>query len=104
MHSGAVIVDLAAETGGNCELTKPGETVEIGGVTVAGPLNLPSQLPFHASQMYARNLDAFVRLLIDPQGGLISDYSDEILAASLLTRAGTVVHKPTADLLAKGGT
>ncbi|HYA10950.1 MAG TPA: NAD(P) transhydrogenase subunit alpha [Thermoplasmata archaeon] len=102
MHAGAVIVDLAAETGGNCELTKPGETVQVDGVAVAGPLNLPSQLPFHASQMYARNLDAFVRLLIDAQGGLITDYSDEILAASLLTRAGSVVHKPTADLLAGG--
>jgi len=102
MRAGAVIVDLAAETGGNCELTKPGETVAAGGVTVAGPLNLPSQLPYHASQMYARNVDAFVRLLLDPQGALLTDYSDEILAASLLTRAGAVAHKPTADLLAAG--
>jgi H+-translocating NAD(P) transhydrogenase subunit alpha len=102
MHDGAVVVDLAAETGGNCELTKAGETVEVGGVTIAGPLNLPSLLPFHASQMYARNLEAFVRLLLDPQGSLVAEYSDEILAASLLTRGGTVVHKPTADLLAGG--
>ncbi|HTT16670.1 MAG TPA: NAD(P) transhydrogenase subunit alpha [Thermoplasmata archaeon] len=103
MHDGAVIVDLAAETGGNCELTKPGESLEVGGVTIAGPLNLPSQLAFHASQMYARNLEAFVKLLVDPQGALVGDYSDEILAASLLTRAGTVVHKPTADALTAGG-
>jgi H+-translocating NAD(P) transhydrogenase subunit alpha len=102
MHDGAVIVDLAAETGGNCELTKAGETVEVGGVTIAGPLNLPSQLPFHASQMYARNLESFVRLLLDPNGSIVADYADEILAASLLTRAGAVVHKPTADLLAAG--
>jgi len=102
MHDGSVIVDLAAETGGNCELTSTGKTIEVGGVTIAGPLNLPSQLPFHASQMYARNLESFVHLLLDPQGSLVSDYSDEILAASLLTRGGTVAHKPTADLLAGG--
>jgi proton-translocating NAD(P)+ transhydrogenase subunit alpha len=102
MHPRAVIVDLAAETGGNCELTKVGETVEVGGVTIAGPLNLPSQLPFHASQMYARNLESFVQLLVDKQGALTTDYSDEILAASLLTRAGTVSHAPTASLLAGG--
>ncbi len=100
MHDGAVVVDLAAETGGNCELTRPGETIEVGGVTIAGPVNLPSQLPFHASQMYARNLEAFVRLLLDPSGALVAEYSDEILAASLLTRGGAVVHRPTADLLA----
>jgi NAD(P) transhydrogenase subunit alpha len=99
MHDGAVIVDLAAETGGNCELTKVGDTVEVDGVTIAGPLNLPSQLPFHASQMYARNLESFVKLLVDPQGSLVTDYSDEILAASLLTKAGTVTHAPTAGLL-----
>ena len=104
MHAGAVIVDLAAETGGNCELTKPGETVDVGGVSVAGPVNLPSQLPFHASQMYSRNLESFLKLLVDAQGALITDYADEILAASLLTRGGTVAHKPTADLLAGGKT
>jgi H+-translocating NAD(P) transhydrogenase subunit alpha len=102
MHDGAVIVDLAAETGGNCELTKVGETVEVGGVTIAGPLNLPSQLPYHASQMYARNLESFVHLLVDPQGGLVTEYTDEILVASLLTRAGAVAHQPTAALLAGG--
>jgi H+-translocating NAD(P) transhydrogenase subunit alpha len=102
MHDGAVVVDLAAETGGNCELTKVGETVEVDGVTIAGPLNLPSQLPFHASQMYARNLESFVHLLLDGQGALVTEYTDEILAASLLTRGGAVAHKPTADLLAGG--
>jgi H+-translocating NAD(P) transhydrogenase subunit alpha len=102
MHDGSVIVDLAAETGGNCELTKAGETVEVGGVTIAGPVNLPSQLPFHASQMYARNLESFVHLLLDPHGDLVTDYADEILAASLLTRGGAVAHPPTAELLARG--
>ncbi len=102
MHDGAVIVDLAAETGGNCELTKAGQTVTAGGVTIAGPLNLASQLPLHASQMYARNLEAFVRLLLTPQGALVPEYTDEILAGTLLTRSGTVVHRPTAELLAQG--
>ena len=102
MRPGAVIVDLAAETGGNCELTKAGETTNVGGVVVAGPVNLPSQLSYHASQMYARNLESFVRLLLDPQGALVTDYADEILAASLLTRAGSVAHGPTAQLLAGG--
>jgi NAD(P) transhydrogenase subunit alpha len=103
MRPGAVLVDLAAESGGNCELTKPGEDVLVGSVTVAGPLNLPSQLPFHASQMYAKNLESFLTLLISKEKGLTTDYSDEILAASLLCKDGAVTHKPTADLLAKGG-
>ncbi len=102
MRPGAVIVDLAAETGGNCELTQPGATIDAGGVTIAGPLNLPSQLAFHASQMYARNIEAFVKLLLDPQGALITDFRDEILVASLLVRAGEVPHAPTAALLAGG--
>ncbi len=100
MRPGAVVVDLAAESGGNCELTKPGDTVDVGGVRIAGPLNLPSQLPYHASQMYARNLEAFLGLLLDPSGALVSSFSDEILAGSLLLTGGNVVHRPTADLLA----
>ncbi len=103
MRPGAVIVDLAAETGGNCELTRPGEEVVVHGVTVAGPLNLPSQLPFHASLMFARNVAAFLDLLVAPTGELVTGFTDEILAASLLTSAGEVRHKPTADLLAAGG-
>jgi proton-translocating NAD(P)+ transhydrogenase subunit alpha len=103
MHPGSVIVDLAAETGGNCELTKPGETIVVGGVTVVGPLNLPSQLAYHASLMYAKNLQSFLGLLVGKEPTLVTDYSDEILAASLLTKDGTIVHKPTADLVAGGG-
>jgi proton-translocating NAD(P)+ transhydrogenase subunit alpha len=102
MRPGSVIVDLAAESGGNCEVTKPGEVVEVHGVTVSGPLNLPSDLAFHASQMYARNLEAFLRLLVDAGGKLVTDYADEILAASLLTRDGIVTHAPTAAALAAG--
>jgi len=100
MRPGAVLVDLAAESGGNCELTKPGERVDVAGVTVVGPLNLPSQLPFHASQMFAKNLESFLSLLVTKEGALVTDYSDEVLAASLLTSNGQVTHKPTADLLA----
>jgi NAD(P) transhydrogenase subunit alpha len=99
MQPGAVLVDLAAETGGNCELTRPGDRVEHGGVLIEGPLNLPSRLAFHSSQMYARNLLAFLGLLIDKEGRLTTDYSDEILAASLLVKAGEVVHAPTRALL-----
>ena len=103
MRPGSVIVDLAAETGGNCELTKPGEQVVVDGVTIAGPLNLPSQLPFNASQMFAKNLESFLTLLLTKERTLVTDYSDEILAASLLVFNGTVTHKPTAELIAKGG-
>lgn len=100
MRPGAVIVDLAAETGGNCELTRPGERVDAGGVQIVGPLNLPSEIPFHASQMYAKNLESFLGLLLDKSGARVASFSDEILAASLLTHDGVVTHRPTADLLA----
>ena len=99
MRPGSVLVDLAAETGGNCELTKPGETVTAHEVTIAGPLNLPSQLAFHASQMYAKNLQSFLTLLLTKEGVLSTDYSDEILTGSLLMADGTVRHPPTAELL-----
>ena len=99
MRPGASVVDLAAESGGNCELTRPGEQIAVQGVTIVGPLNLPSQLPYHASQMFAKNLQAFLGLLIDPSGALVTAYSDEILAASLLVHGGAVVHRPTAELL-----
>ncbi len=100
MRPGAVIIDLAAESGGNVELTKPGETVDVQGVRVVGPLNLPSQLPYHASQMFAKNVEAFLKLLVGPQGNLLTEFTDEILTASLLTRNGEVVHAPTRDALA----
>lgn len=102
MRAGAVLVDLAAESGGNCELTRPGEEVEVHGVRIAGPLNLPSQLPLSASQMFAKNVEAFLGLLLGPDRSLRPDFADEVLAGSLLTRDGTVVHAPTRDALAGG--
>ena len=82
MRRGSVIVDLAAETGGNCELTRPGETFETHGVTVAGPLNLPSQGSLHASEMYARNVLNFVSLFVK-DGALQFDWNDELLAKTV---------------------
>jgi len=99
---GAVIVDLAAESGGNCELTQPGKTVTEHDVTILGPLNLPARVPFHASQMYAKNLQSFLSLLFEKDGALVREFTDEILAASLLVHAGEVRHGPTRDLLAGG--
>jgi NAD(P) transhydrogenase subunit alpha len=102
MRPGAVIVDLAAESGGNCELTQGGKTIREHGVTIIGPQNLPARVPFHASQMYAKNLQSFLGLLFDKDGNLITEFTDEILVASLLVHAGEVRHAPTRDLLAGG--
>jgi NAD(P) transhydrogenase subunit alpha len=85
MRPGSVIVDLAAETGGNCELTRPGETVESGGVAILGPLNLASTMPAHASQLYARNVSALLAHLA-PGGELTLDWEDEITAGTCVTR------------------
>jgi len=85
MRSGSVIVDLAAEAGGNCELTEPGEEVQRDGVTIVGPMNLPSSMPFHASQLYARNVSALLQHLA-PEGELRLDFEDEITAAACVTR------------------
>jgi len=85
MRAGSVIVDLAAEAGGNCELTTPGEVVEHGGVTVVGLTNLPSTMPFHASQLYARNVSALLQHLA-PEGEPALDWDDEITAGSCVTR------------------
>jgi len=101
MSPGAVVIDLAAESGGNCELTKPGETVEVGGVKIVGPLNLASELSVHASEMYAKNLYNLSKLLIK-DGTLAPDWDDEILAGSLLTHQGGIVHEPTKKLVANG--
>jgi proton-translocating NAD(P)+ transhydrogenase subunit alpha len=85
MRPGSVIVDLAAETGGNCELTKPGEEVEENGVTIVGFTNLPSTMPQHASQLYARNVSALLTHLA-PEGELKLDFADEITAGACVTR------------------
>jgi NAD(P) transhydrogenase subunit alpha len=102
MSAGAVIVDLAAESGGNCELTVPGETVVTdNGVKILGPRNLPSELARHASQMYARNLLNFLQPAIK-NGALAIDWQDEVFAQSVLTHAGEVRHAATAKLLGGG--
>ncbi len=88
LKPGSVIVDLAAETGGNCELTKPGENIETQGVLIAGPLNLASQGAMHASEMYARNVFNFLSLMIDKEGAFQLDWEDELIAKTCLTHAG----------------
>ena len=87
MRSGSVIVDLAAETGGNCELTVPGEVVERGGVTVIGTTNLPSLMAYHSSQLYSRNVSALLTHLA-PNGELVLDWDDEITAGACVARPG----------------
>lgn len=102
MRPGAVIVDLAAETGGNCELTKPGETVVKNGVSIIGPLNLPSSMPTHASQMYARNMLNFINHLVK-DGEIVIDTEDEITKGCLITRGGEIVHEATAAAMKANG-
>ncbi|MCL6441040.1 MAG: Re/Si-specific NAD(P)(+) transhydrogenase subunit alpha [Thermoleophilum sp.] len=92
MPAGSVIVDLAAETGGNCELTKAGETVEAHDVKVIGPVNLPSAMPDHASQLYARNIQALLELVTE-EGKLALDFDDEIVRSACITRDGEIVHE-----------
>jgi NAD(P) transhydrogenase subunit alpha len=99
MHPGAVIVDMAAEAGGNCELTVPGETVVVHGVTIHGPLDIPSTVPVHASQLYSRNMLTLLQhLIID--GELHFDFEDTITKECCITYDGKVVHEPTLALLA----
>jgi NAD(P) transhydrogenase subunit alpha len=85
------VVDLAAERGGNCELTQPGQNVTYNGVTIMGLLNVPATVPYHASQMYARNIATFLRHLLK-DGKLAIDTDDEITRETLVTLAGDVVH------------
>jgi NAD(P) transhydrogenase subunit alpha len=94
MRPGSVIVDLAAETGGNVELTRPGKTIEHHGVTIIGQLNLPSTMPVHASQMYAKNVQNLLELLIK-NGKFEPDFEDEIVKGTVITRQGDVVHEMT---------
>jgi len=92
MRPGSVIVDLAAETGGNCELTEPGETVVVHDVTIIGPVNLPSQMPEHASMLYARNVQALLELLEGEEGALNLNFDDEVIAGACVVRDGEIVH------------
>ncbi|MBV9403184.1 MAG: Re/Si-specific NAD(P)(+) transhydrogenase subunit alpha [Candidatus Eremiobacteraeota bacterium] len=102
MKPGSVVVDLAAEAGGNCALTVPGETTVANGVTIIGQLNLPGTLPFHASQLYSRNLFSLLQLLIK-DGQIHLDLNDEIIKGAMLTHEGEIVHQPTLAALQKTG-
>ncbi len=99
MRPGSVIVDLAAETGGNCELSEPGKTVVKHGVTLSAELNVPSSMPFHASQMYSRNVASLLGLLVK-EGRLDLDWNDEIVKGTCITHDGQVVHEATKRLIA----
>jgi proton-translocating NAD(P)+ transhydrogenase subunit alpha len=94
MKHGSVIVDLAAEAGGNCELTKPGETYTTeGGVIVAGPVNLPSRMAEHASQLYARNVLSLIELMTGEEGALALDFEDEVIKGACVARDGERVER-----------
>jgi proton-translocating NAD(P)+ transhydrogenase subunit alpha len=93
MKPGSVIVDLAAETGGNCELTEPGQTVVRHDVKILGPLNVPSTMAEHASQLYARNIQSLLELMIGEGGQLSLDFDDEVIAGACITRDGEIIHE-----------
>jgi NAD(P) transhydrogenase subunit alpha len=98
MRPGSVVVDIAAEQGGNCELTRAGEVLEHQGVKIIGPVNLPAELAYNASEMYARNLFNFLKPALS-KGELAIDWNDEVFAQSCLTRDGAITHEPTAKAL-----
>jgi len=100
MRPGAIIVDLAVEQGGNCELSQADREVVENGVTIVGPSNLAATMPHDSSLLFARNVLSLLQLLLDKEGKLAVNTEDEVIAGSLLTHAGQVVHKPTAELLA----
>jgi len=93
MKPGAVIIDLAAERGGNCELTRAGETVEHKGVRIVGPINLPGTVPVNASSLYAKNLATFLETMIDKKEKTLAiNWSDEIVTGTLIAKDGKIVH------------
>jgi NAD(P) transhydrogenase subunit alpha len=98
MRPGSVIVDLAAEGGGNCELTQAGKTMEVYGVTILGPLNLAATVPYHASQMYARNITAFLQNLVK-DGQVRLNLEDPVLRDTLVTHAGQVTSPVVREIL-----
>jgi NAD(P) transhydrogenase subunit alpha len=98
MAPGSVIVDIAAERGGNCELTKPGETVMHQGITILGPLNVPSTIPYHASQMYASNVVSFLKLMVQ-KGEFKLNREDEIIRETLVTHGNEVVNARVSEAL-----
>ncbi|HAI69267.1 MAG TPA: Re/Si-specific NAD(P)(+) transhydrogenase subunit alpha [Gammaproteobacteria bacterium] len=98
MAPGAVIIDLASEGGGNCELTQPGQTITHNGVVIHGPLNVPSQTPIHASEMYAKNVFNLLSPMIK-EGALQIDWQDEVIVGCSLTHGGEIKHVPTRELV-----
>jgi NAD(P) transhydrogenase subunit alpha len=98
MAPGSVIVDIAAERGGNCELTRPGETVVHQGISILGPLNLAATAPYHASQMYGSNIASFLKVLVK-NGELTMNREDEIVRETLVTHGGQVVNSRVSELL-----
>jgi NAD(P) transhydrogenase subunit alpha len=96
MSPGSVVVDLAAESGGNCELTEAGETVVKEDVTIVGPINLPATMPDHASSLYARNVQSLLELMVK-EGELSLDFEDEVIAGACITRDGEIVHEAAKD-------
>jgi NAD(P) transhydrogenase subunit alpha len=93
MKPGSVIVDLAGEAGGNCELSEPGQSIVAHDVKVLAPLNVPSTMAEHASQLYARNIQALLGLMISDEGALALDFDDEVIAGACITRGGEIVHE-----------
>ncbi|MEZ5453248.1 MAG: NAD(P)(+) transhydrogenase (Re/Si-specific) subunit alpha, partial [Thiothrix sp.] len=98
MKSGAIIIDLAAEGGGNCTLTQPGQTIVHNGVTIHAPLNVPSQVPVHASEMYAKNLFNFLSPMLK-DGQYQPDFEDEVIAGALLTHGGKIMNESIRQLV-----
>ena len=102
MHPGSIIVDLAADGGGNCELARPGETTEVNGVRILAPLNVPASMPLHASLLFSRNLTAFLQAFTKDKAFQI-DFNDDIQQGAVITHAGKVLHARTAEALQKAG-
>jgi proton-translocating NAD(P)+ transhydrogenase subunit alpha len=103
MKPGSVIVDLAGEAGGNCELSEPGQTVLRHDVKILAPLNVPSTMAEHASQLYARNIQALLGLMVSDEGELALDFEDEVIAGACITRGGEIVHEGAKAAASAGG-
>jgi NAD(P) transhydrogenase subunit alpha len=102
MAPGSVIVDIAAERGGNCELTRAGETVMHNGISIVGPVNMPSRAPYHSSQMYATNVVNLLKLMLNKEGALKIDLNDDVIRETLVTHEGKVVNPRVSELLGQG--
>ncbi len=99
MRHGSVIVDLAAETGGNTELTQAGKIIDVDGVRIDGTTNIPSTMPYHASQMYSRNIQSLLGLMLTKEGKLNLDMNDDVIKGTVITKDGEVVHEQTKKVL-----